>query len=116
MNLMKSTPAPVECCNLPSLSARAFPVFPLDETGWHPTIDRDMTKRIEDHITRTQAMVSRGRLRKYYRFRWARHYGGIATADCVGCCLRCLFCRPFNVICHPETTGTFFTPEQAKQH
>lgn len=57
-------------------------------------------------------MVSRGRLRKYYRFRWARHYGGIATADCVGCCLRCLFCWSFNVICRPETTGTFFTPEQ----
>jgi hypothetical protein len=30
--------------------------------------------------------------RKYYRFRPAPYYGGIATADCVGCCLRCLFC------------------------
>ena len=24
--------------------------------------------------------------RKYYRFRFARYYGGIVTADAVGCC------------------------------
>lgn len=34
----------------------------------------------------------KGQLRKYYRFRPARFYGGIATADAVGCNLNCAFC------------------------
>jgi uncharacterized Fe-S cluster-containing radical SAM superfamily protein len=33
-------------------------------------------------------LVCQGHHRKYYRFRAARFYGGIAAADCVGCCLR----------------------------
>jgi uncharacterized Fe-S cluster-containing radical SAM superfamily protein len=56
-----------------------------------------MTTRLEDLASQTQAIVSRGRLRKYYRFRWAGYYGGIATADCVGCCLRCLSCWSWDV-------------------
>jgi uncharacterized Fe-S cluster-containing radical SAM superfamily protein len=30
-------------------------------------------------------IVGSGEKRKYYRFRPAFYYGGIATADCVGC-------------------------------
>lgn len=33
-----------------------------------------------------------GVYRKYYRFRPARWYGGIVTADAVGCGLICKFC------------------------
>lgn len=33
-----------------------------------------------------------GDLKKYYRFRHDRWYGGIITADCVGCGLACKFC------------------------
>lgn len=33
-----------------------------------------------------------GDLRKYYRFRHDRWYGGIITADCAGCGLTCKFC------------------------
>jgi uncharacterized Fe-S cluster-containing radical SAM superfamily protein len=40
----------------------------------------------------TAGMGCRGTARKYYRFRPARFYGGIATADCLGCNLRCAFC------------------------
>jgi uncharacterized Fe-S cluster-containing radical SAM superfamily protein len=39
-----------------------------------------------------QAHVVREDERKYYRFRGGKWYGGIATADCVGCNLRCVFC------------------------
>jgi uncharacterized Fe-S cluster-containing radical SAM superfamily protein len=39
-----------------------------------------------------EPLVSRGDLRKYYRFRPTRFYGGIATGDVVGCNLRCVFC------------------------
>jgi uncharacterized Fe-S cluster-containing radical SAM superfamily protein len=37
-------------------------------------------------------LVCEGDRRRYRRFRPARFFGGIATADCVGCNLRCLFC------------------------
>lgn len=57
-------------------------------------------------------IVCRGDLRKYYRFRPARFYGGIATADCVGCNLRCLFCWAWHNIVKPETTGFFLSPQQ----
>lgn len=70
---------------------------------------------LDDLIARTQALVCKGRLRKYYRFRWARFYGGIATADCVGCCLRCLFCWSWDVVCRPADTGRFYSPEQVAE-
>ena len=45
------------------------------------------------HAAEVEKLVVRGSKRKYYRFRGARFYGGIATADCVGCCLKCAFKR-----------------------
>jgi uncharacterized Fe-S cluster-containing radical SAM superfamily protein len=63
------------------------------------------------HAEHISSIVSRGRLRKYYRFRWAGFYGGIATADCVGCCLRCVFCWSWDVVNNPEGTGKFYSPE-----
>ena len=58
----------------------------------------------------TKKEVCRDNLRKYYRFRPARFYGGIATADCVGCCLKCVFCWSWNVTTRPEQYGQFYTP------
>ncbi len=60
----------------------------------------------------TVKIVCRDSERKYYRFRPSRFYGGIATADCVGCCLRCVFCWSWNVTTKPEQCGTFFSPEE----
>ena len=57
-------------------------------------------------------IVCKGDLRKYYRFRAARFYGGISTADCVGCCLRCLFCWSWREVTRPEESGRFYTPEE----
>ncbi|QOJ78723.1 radical SAM protein [Infirmifilum lucidum] len=51
-------------------------------TGYNPLLLGEAVRR----------MVSRGVERKYYRFRGGRWYGGISTADCVGCNLRCVFC------------------------
>jgi len=59
---------------------------------------------------RTKKEVCRDNLRKYYRFRPARFYGGIATADCVGCCLKCVFCWSWNMTTRPEKYGQFYTP------
>jgi len=57
-------------------------------------------------------IVGSGDRRKYYRFRPAPFYGGIATADCVGCCLKCLFCWSWQIIVQPEKVGRFYLPEE----
>lgn len=59
----------------------------------------------------TERVVCKDGSRKYYRFRPSRFYGGISTADCVGCCLRCIFCWSWNVALHPADYGNFFLPE-----
>lgn len=51
-------------------------------------------------------------LRKYFRFRGGRWYGGIATADCVGCCLKCVFCRGYLTRDNPLKHGKFYAPQQ----
>jgi len=60
----------------------------------------------------TARAVVRGRERKYYRFRGARFYGGIATADCLGCCLRCAFCWAWKRVIDPAAAGRFHRPEE----
>ena len=50
--------------------------------------------------------------RKYYRFRGGRWYGGIATADCVGCNLRCRFCWSWRVRDNYKRVGRFYPPER----
>ena len=61
---------------------------------------------------RVREIVSSGEKRRYYRFRPAPFYGGIATADCVGCCLKCLFCWSWHIIVEPEKIGRFYSPEE----
>jgi uncharacterized Fe-S cluster-containing radical SAM superfamily protein len=57
-------------------------------------------------------IVVAGTHRKYYRTaRAGRWYGGIATADCCGCCLKCVFCWSGAPRDHPETIGKFYSPE-----
>ncbi len=65
---------------------------------------------------KTKNTVCSGEKRKYYRFRPAPYYGGIATADCVGCCLRCLFCWSWHVVTQPEKTGRFYSPEEVARN
>lgn len=68
-----------------------------------------------DPVTRAEeaaGIVCRNDLRRYYRFRPARFYGGIATADCVGCCLRCLFCWSWHQVVAPGRYGNFYTSRE----
>ncbi|MHA1590507.1 MAG: radical SAM protein [Candidatus Njordarchaeales archaeon] len=51
-------------------------------------------------------------LRRYWRFRGGKWYGGIATADCVGCNLRCKFCGPVLYMTKNKLIGEFRTPEE----
>jgi uncharacterized Fe-S cluster-containing radical SAM superfamily protein len=55
----------------------------------------------------------RGELRKYYRFRTDRWYGGIATGDCVGCGLLCKFCWVRDsILFAPQKEGHFYNPHE----
>jgi len=59
-----------------------------------------------------EGIVTRGSLRKYYRVaRPGRWYGGIATADCCGCCLKCVFCWSGAPRDNPGGIGRFYPPE-----
>ncbi|MFQ5906473.1 MAG: radical SAM protein [bacterium] len=56
-------------------------------------------------------LVVRGTNRKYYRLgRKGMWYGGIATADCLGCSLRCVFCWSNKPRDNPERMGEFYEP------
>jgi uncharacterized Fe-S cluster-containing radical SAM superfamily protein len=65
----------------------------------------DPVKRAED----VAGVVCKDYLRRYHRFRSARFYGGIATADCVGCCLRCVFCWSWPKVNRPDRYGRFYS-------
>jgi uncharacterized Fe-S cluster-containing radical SAM superfamily protein len=68
-------------------------------------------RAIESIVTRDTA---RGLQRKYYRFRADRWYGGIATADVVGCGLLCKFCWVSeNILERPDSSGQFLAPVEA---
>lgn len=50
--------------------------------------------------------------RKYYRFRSTDFYGGIATADCVGCNLSCHFCWSDRPRRNPKEVGELYSPKE----
>jgi len=58
-----------------------------------------------------ESIVTNGLDRKYHRFRPAPYYGGIATADAVGCCFLCAYCWSYFRILKPERHGKFYGPE-----
>ena len=60
---------------------------------------------------KTENLVLNGNEKKYYRFRPTRFYGGIATADTVGCNLRCKFCWSGNSVWNSKNIGQFYSPE-----
>jgi len=66
-------------------------------------------KAIEKLVTRGTGEAQE---RKYWRFRVDRWYGGIVTADAVGCGLLCKFCWVSDqVMMKPGEAGKFYDPE-----
>jgi uncharacterized Fe-S cluster-containing radical SAM superfamily protein len=65
----------------------------------------ELSKKIEK-------IVVENNLKKYYRFRPTGFYGGIATADTVGCNLRCKFCWSSNSVWNARSTGEFYSSEE----
>jgi uncharacterized Fe-S cluster-containing radical SAM superfamily protein len=68
----------------------------------------DPVKRSEE----VEYLVTKDSKRLYYRFRPAPYYGGIATADAVGCCFLCAYCWNYNRNLHPERFREFYSPQQ----
>jgi uncharacterized Fe-S cluster-containing radical SAM superfamily protein len=64
-----------------------------------------------------ESLVMQGDKRRYYRFRFAKFYGGIVTADATGCNLLCAYCWYYSRNMNPSKAGEFFSPtEVAEKH
>ncbi len=68
-----------------------------------------LAEAVEKVVSRRESGVV---LRKYWRFRGGRWYGGIATADAVGCNLRCAFCWSWQARDRAASIGKFYSPEE----
>jgi uncharacterized Fe-S cluster-containing radical SAM superfamily protein len=62
-----------------------------------------------------EKIVMKNNKRKYYRFRLASYYGGIVTADTIGCCFLCAYCWNYFRNLKPENFGEFFSPEEVSE-
>lgn len=60
----------------------------------------------------TESAVMRGEKRLYHRFRPAPYYGGIATADAVGCSFLCAYCWNYHRNLNPGRFRNFYSPQE----
>lgn len=65
-----------------------------------------------EHSVKIEHAVMSGDKRRYHRFRAAPYYGGIATADALGCNLLCAYCWNYFRNLHPERSGRFYSPKE----
>lgn len=59
-----------------------------------------------------EKLVMEGDKRRYYRFRYAKFYGGIVTADAVGCNLLCAYCWNYSRNLNPGSYGEYYSPSE----
>jgi uncharacterized Fe-S cluster-containing radical SAM superfamily protein len=59
-----------------------------------------------------EALVMKGEKRLYHKFRAAPYYGGIATADSIGCSFLCAYCWSYGRNQNPARFGRLYSPEQ----
>jgi len=59
-----------------------------------------------------ERLVSKNNSRKYYRFRKTRFYGGCATADCLGCNLRCAYCWAQKQVWNAKANYRVYSPKE----
>jgi uncharacterized Fe-S cluster-containing radical SAM superfamily protein len=76
-----------------------------------PTFLFDPIQRAQD----VEKIVMQDDKRMYYRFRYAKFYGGVVTADAVGCCLLCAYCWNYAKNDHPEGQGKFYAPYEVAE-
>ncbi len=76
-----------------------------------PQIPFDPLKRANE----VEEIVCKDNSRKYYRFRFSRYYGGIVTADAVGCCFLCAYCWNYFRNLNPGKYGKFYSSEEVAE-
>ena len=59
-----------------------------------------------------EQIAMQGDRRRYYRFRYAKFYGGIVTADAIGCNLLCAYCWNYSRNLNPDRFGEFYSPSE----
>lgn len=59
-----------------------------------------------------ESVVMNGEKRLYHKFRAAPYYGGIATADSIGCSFLCAYCWSYGRNENPARFGRLYSPEQ----
>lgn len=59
-----------------------------------------------------EGLVMIGDKRLYHKFRAAPYYGGIATADAIGCSFLCAYCWSYGRNENPARFGRLYSPEQ----
>jgi uncharacterized Fe-S cluster-containing radical SAM superfamily protein len=59
-----------------------------------------------------EQIVMQGDKRRYYRFRYAKFYNGIITADALGCNLLCAYCWNYSRNLNPSNSGEFYSPSE----
>lgn len=68
------------------------------------------------HLTETvKNQICKNHSKKYYRFRKTRFYGGCATADCLGCNLRCAYCWAQIKVWNPQKYGNYYSPKEVSE-
>lgn len=68
----------------------------------------DALRRSEE----TESLVMNGKKRLYQKFRAAPYYGGIATADAIGCSFLCAYCWHYGRNEDPSRFRRFFSPSE----
>jgi len=59
-----------------------------------------------------ESLVMKDRKRLYHRFRPAPYYGGIATADAIGCSFLCAYCWNYYRNLNPSRFENFYSSQQ----
>lgn len=62
-----------------------------------------------------ESKICKSDSKKYYRFRKTHFYGGCATADCLGCNLRCAYCWAQKKVWHPQKFGQYLSPKRVSE-
>jgi uncharacterized Fe-S cluster-containing radical SAM superfamily protein len=72
----------------------------------------ELSRLVEEKVAPVRGGV---RLRRYYRFRRDRWYGGVVTGDVVGCNLRCKFCWAWRFTWTGYDKGALLSPREAAE-
>jgi len=68
----------------------------------------DPAERAEE----VERLVMKEEKRLYYRFRAAPYYGGIATADAIGCSFLCAYCWNYSRNLNPARFNKFYSAQE----